>query len=88
MAYAPQYVINAHFNGETYICPTAGFLFRDTDNIRFLLNGKANFSYFTKWLEAKLGRGPVTQIFYQNPVFFGNNQIIVYKIEVQDDEDL
>ena len=87
MASSPQFVVKAHFNGETYMCPTVGFLFRNTDNVRFLLNGKANFSYFKKRLEAKLERGPVSQIFYQSPVFFGNNQVIFYKVEVQDDED-
>ena len=60
MASAPQYVISAHFNGETYICPTSGFLFKDTDNIRFLLNGKANFSYFKKLLEVMGGDLHVT----------------------------
>ena len=39
-------------------------------------------------MEVKLGRGPVTQIFYQNPVFLCDNQIIYYKVEIQDDEDL
>ena len=87
MASSPQFVVKAHFNGETYMCPTVGFLFRNTDNVRFLLNGKANFSYFKKRLEAKLERGPVSQIFYQSPVFFGNNQVIFYKVEIQDDED-
>ena len=56
MASAPQYVINAYFNGETYNCPTSGFLFRDTDNIRFLLNEKANFPWAASGRALAMGR--------------------------------
>src|ERR1044072_2268129 len=62
--------------------------FSNTDNIQFCLNSKANFSYFKQRLESKLQRGPTSHMFYQHPVFTGENQVTFYKVAVEDDEDL
>src|ERR1051325_3151181 len=88
MSSVPQYIITVNFNGETYNSEVSGFLFRNTENIQFCLNSNANFSYFKKRLENKLRRGPTSNIFYQHPVFTGENQVTFYQVAVEDDEDL
>ena len=88
MSSVPQYVITVNFNGETYNSEVSGFLFRNTENFQFCLNSNANFSYFKKRLENKLRRGPTSNIFYQHPVFTGENQVTFYQVAVEDDEDL
>src|ERR1051325_2377658 len=88
MSFVPQYIITVNFNGDTYNSEVAGFLFRNTENIQFCLNSNANFSYFKKRLKTKLRRGPTSHIFYQHPVFTGENQVTFYQVHVEDDEDL
>ncbi|XP_058766187.1 uncharacterized protein LOC131639741 [Vicia villosa] len=84
----PQYIINAHVFGETYVNEEVGFLFRNTEVKRFCLSRKANFSYFKGRLETKLAMGGVSQIFYQYRFLRGDNPVKFIQVEIKDDEDM
>lgn len=65
---SPMYVVNAHYNGETYVTEELGFLFRDTHHVSFSIKRNASLLHLKRRIEKYLGSLLVSRITYKNPV--------------------
>jgi hypothetical protein len=88
MSSSSKYSINVHCNGETYEFELYGFCFRNTDTIRLTIKRNSNFLHLKKQIESCIGSGLVSQITYQNPIYFESSKCKFYSLKVRDDEDV
>lgn len=87
MSPAPKYIINAYCNCETYDADVYEFSFRNTETVLLTIKRNSKFLHLKKRIETYLGSCSVSQITYQNPIYFENNQLKFYPLKVRDDED-
>ncbi|CAK8534379.1 unnamed protein product [Lathyrus sativus] len=88
MSRTTNYIVHAHFNGDTYISEDSGFGFQNTDVTRLTVSRKSIFLHFKKRIESKILSGPISQIIYRSFVFFDNNQIKYFQEKIQDDNEV
>ncbi|CAK8571481.1 unnamed protein product [Lathyrus sativus] len=88
MSRTPNYIVHAHYDGETFISENSGFGFQNTDLTRLTMSRKANFVHFKERIQSKILSGQISQIIYRSPVFFDNNQVKYFQEKIQDNNDV
>ncbi|XP_058742223.1 uncharacterized protein LOC131614679 [Vicia villosa] len=83
-----QYIVHAHYKGEIQSSDAVGIIFANTEICRLKISRNPNFNYLRSRLESKLQAGSISQIIYQNVIFFGNDNVKFVPLKVRDDDDV
>ncbi|CAK8564490.1 unnamed protein product [Lathyrus sativus] len=79
MSRTSNYIVHAHYNGETFISENSGFGFQNTDLTRLTMSRKANFVHFKERIQSKILSGQISQIIYRSPIFFTTMRSSIFK---------